>query len=494
MGPIVLIHPPAISKRYLKTKFMPYGMGVLCGFLKAHHVPVVQYDFLMDYLYDAPDAIDYHNPGKTFGEGDYFSFLKGCVSHAGLRDFTERYGRKLIEGVKIYAFSIIAYHQFWASLLLARFIKDHNPDAIVVFGGPFITIRQTEYLTGFGGADYWIKGSGELPLLMLYRLHELGMKIPIEEIPGIITRSGGKFIRNQPDLRPAGEEASPDFEDLDLNAYRYNHPHTGTNSLFLPYRISKGCVSRCTFCTGRLIDPFSAKPVDKIMKELYALAGRYGSKAFMFADSSINSDPALLLILCRRLAEELPEIAWYAYGRIKGFTPELLAAAKKAGCFSLFWGVESVHEPTVRLLGKGFKVHEMAATISHSIAMGINNHIHIMYNTPYETERDMAALIGFIERHIASDYVTFIPHRFLLEPESLIFTHPEKYGLTKIEKVPLGLFEREQYLFTETGGRDFADIQERNERHRGMLMPYLKKIEERELSCGGTDYPFREAM
>ena len=36
-GPLVLTHPPAVSRRYLKTKFPPYGMGVLAAFLRARH-------------------------------------------------------------------------------------------------------------------------------------------------------------------------------------------------------------------------------------------------------------------------------------------------------------------------------------------------------------------------------------------------------------------------------------------------------------------------
>ena len=72
---VVLIHPPAISKRYLKTKFMPYGMAVLYAFLKEHSIPVLQYDFLMEYLFNSPEDIDYHNPEKSFSEKDFFGVL-----------------------------------------------------------------------------------------------------------------------------------------------------------------------------------------------------------------------------------------------------------------------------------------------------------------------------------------------------------------------------------------------------------------------------------
>ena len=493
-GPLVLIHPPAISRRYLKTKFLPFGMGVLAAFLRAQHVPVVQHDFLMEYLYEAPGLIDYHDAEQTFSEEEYFSFLAGGDAHAGLSAFTHRFWQQIVPGARIHAFSIVAYHQFWASLLLARTIKQHDEAAVIVFGGPFITIREAESLTRFGIADYWVKGSGESALLMLYRRHELGMDIPLANIPGLVTLSRGACLQNRPGHWPAADESPPDFKHLAIDRYRYDHPHTGRDTLFLPYRITKGCISRCSFCTGRLVDPFAAKPVDKIVGELKALAGAHASTAFMFCDSAVNSDPRLLALLCARLTDEMPEIAWYAYARIKGFDPELLRAAKQAGCFSLFWGVESASQPVIKLLGKEFSVRELSETIAHAVDVGINNHIHLVYNTPQETEEDIRALIAFIERYIACEQVTFVPHRFLLEPRSPIFRHPGRYGITRIEKAPRGAFEREQYVFTEGGQGGYARIRERDARHREMLEPYLRLIKDVEARRAKTGFPFREAM
>ena len=82
-GPLVLIHPPAISRRYLKTKFLPYGMGVLAAFLRAQHVPVVQADFLMEYLYEAPGLSDYHDGEQTFSEESTSPFWRAATLMPG---------------------------------------------------------------------------------------------------------------------------------------------------------------------------------------------------------------------------------------------------------------------------------------------------------------------------------------------------------------------------------------------------------------------------
>jgi len=481
---LVLIHPPAISKRYLRTKFMPYGMSVLYSFLKEHGVPVEQHDFLMEYLFQADRDLDYHNPEKTFSERDFFTFLDGSASHHGLEAFTTKYGSRINPDATIYAFSIVAYHQFWASLLLARYLKSINPDAVIVFGGPFITIKPPRTFVEYGQADYWVKGSGEVPLLMLHRMVSSNRRVPVEEIPGLITFDGERLQQSGVSGLPAEQERSPDFHGLALEAYRYDHPVTGNETLFLPYRVSKGCPSMCSFCTGRLVDRYDHKSVEKIVTEVMTLAEKYGTRTFQFADASINGNPGMLSDVCDRLAREFPEIKWYSYAKVNGFSRELLSKVKHAGCFALFWGVESAYQPTIRLLGKRFDVEKLYELIDYSVKLGIKSYIHLIYNTPRESEHDVKALMGLIERYIDSDHVVFLPQRFLLEAHSLMYDHPDRYGLSTIRKVETSIFEREQFLFNETEGFTSDEIRMRNDRHRAMLADHLEWIRYRNIMHG----------
>jgi radical SAM superfamily enzyme YgiQ (UPF0313 family) len=481
---LVLIHPPAISKRYLRTKFMPYGMSVIYAFLKEHGVPILQYDFLMEYLFAANDDIDYHNPERTFSEKDYFEFLAGQARHKGLDAFTQKYGSRIVADAGVYAFSIVAYHQFWSSLLLARYIKDINPLAIVVFGGPFITIKPTNFFMHYGIADYWVKGSGELPLLMLHGMLQGAKDLTIDQIPGIIHGDERDSVQTSKSMFPAEEERPPDFGGLSLDSYRYDHYLTGTETLFLPYRFSKGCPSRCSFCTGRLVDRYDCKSVDKIVSELFGLAQKYQSNSFQFADASINGNPRLLSAVCDRLIDSSLKITWYAYARISGFNKELLEKARRAGCFALFWGVESANQPTVDLLGKGFRTEHLHHILDEASALGIKNYVHLMYNTPHESAEDIQCFARLVEEYIDSDLVNFLPQRFMLESHSLMFDYPNRYGLLEIKKVEASRFEREQWIYQETDGIDYDAVELRNESHRKALADHLDRITFRNMFDG----------
>jgi radical SAM superfamily enzyme YgiQ (UPF0313 family) len=478
---VVLVHPPAISKRYLQTKFMPYGMSVIYAFLKHHSVPVAQTDFLMEYLFDSPDDIDYHNPDRTFSQEDFFNTLKGASDHTQLRRFVEKYGPKIPSGAGIYGFSIVAYHQYWAALLLGRFIRETNPRALIVFGGPFITIRPSESFVVHGIADYWVKGNGELPLLMLHAMITGRRDVDRGSIPGLVYADNGRIVANPKSDLPAEQEFPPDFEGLDLSRYRYEHPVTGKNTFFLPYRISKGCPSLCSFCTGRLVDRYDYKSEDKAVRELKQLTATYGTNNVQFADASINGNPGQLSNICDRIAEELPDLRWYAYARVKGCSKDLLEKSKRAGCFSLFWGVESADPQTIDLLGKRFDVREMQDLLEHAIIVGIKNYVHLMYNTPHESQDTLLNLTRFIDRYVHSPLVVLLPQRFLLEPQSLLFEKPDRYGLANIRKASGPIFEREQYEYDESGGTDHDSILERNARHREILTPHLELIRYRSL-------------
>ncbi len=88
----------------------------------------------------------------------------------------------------------------------------------------------------------------------------------------------------------------------------------------------------------------------------------------------------------------------------------------------------------------------------------------------------MESLIRLVERYKECDMVVFLPQRFLLEPQSLMFEHPEEYGLADIRSVGKTVFEREQYVYAEIEAADHEAVELRNELHRKKLADTLEWI------------------
>ena len=171
----------------------------------------------------------------------------------------------------------------------------------------------------------------------------------------------------------------------------------------------------------------------------------------------------------------------------------MLEKARRAGCFALFWGVESANQPTVDLLGKGFRTENLHNILDGASDLGIKNYVHLMYNTPHESAEDIRYFGRLVEKYIDSDWVTFLPQRFMLESQSLMFDHPDRYGLLKIKKVEASQFEREQWIYEEIDGIDYDAVELRNERHRKALADHLDRITYRK-HAGWISTPFAKAI
>ena len=72
----------------------------------------------------------------------------------------------------------------------------------------------------------------------------------------------------------------------------------------------------------------------------------------------------------------------------------------------------------------------------------------------------------------------------MLESQSLMFDHPDRYGLLKIKKVEVSQFEREHWIYEEIDGIDYNTVELRNERHRKALADHLDRINYRNMLEG----------
>jgi hypothetical protein len=81
-------------------------------------------------------------------------------------------------------------------------------------------------------------------------------------------------------------------------------------------------------------------------------------------------------------------------------------------------------------MDKGSKVPEVAQTLRNAHAAGIANHVFLICGFPTETEEEYADTIKFLDENKDCIYAI---HRgtFSLEPESPIFEHQERFGITR---------------------------------------------------------------
>ena len=114
---------------------------------------------------------------------------------------------------------------------------------------------------------------------------------------------------------------------------------------------TRGCPFDCEFCsvTAFAGGTFRMRPVKEVIEEIKAM----NVKAVVFVDDNIAGNP--------RYAKELFEaliplkIRWGGQASTTiARDKELLELARKSGCFSLFFGIESISQDTLKSINKSF--------------------------------------------------------------------------------------------------------------------------------------------
>jgi radical SAM superfamily enzyme YgiQ (UPF0313 family) len=112
----------------------------------------------------------------------------------------------------------------------------------------------------------------------------------------------------------------------------------------------RGCNHNCKFCsvTSFFGQRFRTRPLQNVLAELKTIG-----RDFMFVDDNIIADPEY----ARRLFIAMAPMKkrWISQCSIEiADDPELLRLAKKAGCYGLFIGIETLSEENLAVVEKGF--------------------------------------------------------------------------------------------------------------------------------------------
>lgn len=277
--------------------------------------------------------------------------------------------------------SIISPAQVIGAFTLADILKEKSPSLPIVIGGPWPTLFREELMkrNDFGvWYDYLIFFEGETPLYELTQALQ-GEK-SLAQVPNLIYKRDGRFVKsNSSSVEDLNSLHCPDFEGLDLKAYKY--PST------IPYQLSRECYwNKCVFCVD-LPHPkqgYRARKSELVVSDLKALKAKYNIQTIMF------SDPALSPRQMRGISEGILEndllINWWAMARFEpAFSYELLKLALRAGCFELNFGFETASARFLEFLKKGTRREIFQRIIRGCYKAGISVALQSVLGFPSET-------------------------------------------------------------------------------------------------------------
>ncbi|HET9531127.1 MAG TPA: radical SAM protein [Blastocatellia bacterium] len=304
----------------------------------------------------------------------------------------------------------------------AAIARSMSPDVRLVCGGHHATLMPEEVLseTEF---DVVVRGEGD------FTLAELVSGKCYRDIPGITFKEDGKFVATQ---------SRPMIFDLDqiplpaLDLYdvpRYRHPRFMARRNPVAYmETSRGCYGACIFCNARRTK-LRRKSVNRVIEEMkYVLS--LGFREIHLADDLFTADLKRVKEICRAIINNRIDISWYPRAgiRVDHVDKELFDLMKRAGVWSVPFGIESGNEDILKRIGKNITLDQVRNAVRLAKSVGLTTEGYFMVGHPDETEETMKQTIKF-STSIGLDYAKFTINTPL--PGTPLFDEWERAGVIK---------------------------------------------------------------
>ena len=283
---------------------------------------------------------------------------------------------------------------FPSAIRVARIAKEHDPNTLVVLGGPHATL-STKTALDCPYIDVAVLGEGEMTLVELLKARQ--SSAALSDVAGLAYRRKNRVVftpprANMPDLDelPFPVEVAPralrDYESYPAEAFR---------CVFS----ARGCPYSCTFCESKAIwtQKTRWRSPDNVASELRALMDR-GVKYVYFDDDTFGINPRYIKDLCGLIETKCRGLKWGCEMTVGVVKEQSVEYMRRSGCVSINIGIESGNNQILRSVKKGHTIEKAYAAVDICRRAGIEVGTFFMVGFPEETEETLQDTLTAIER------------------------------------------------------------------------------------------------
>lgn len=280
---------------------------------------------------------------------------------------------------------------------IAELVKRERPGVPIVIGGSHVTALPRETLERFPVFDAACVGEGERTVVELLEALDAGRDLA--GVPGLWLRRDGAAFATGPRerIRNLDELPLPAWDLLPDLARNYCPPvHTLKRIPATMIVASRGCPGRCMFCDRSMFGnrgTFYSAPY--LLEMVKRLRRDFGIREIQFRDDNFTAFRRRLVEFCELLIKEDLDLVWSSTGRIDMINEEVLALMKKAGCWQIWYGIESGSQRILDLICKGTTLPAIRRAVELTERAGIHSCGFFMIAHPTETVADIEETIRF---------------------------------------------------------------------------------------------------
>jgi radical SAM superfamily enzyme YgiQ (UPF0313 family) len=282
---------------------------------------------------------------------------------------------------------------------LAKKLREQG--TTTVLGGPHVTFMVDEALAY---TDYVVRGEAENGIVALVEAVTSGSGL--EDVPGLSYRRDGEVHHNPP-AEPV--EVLDDLPDPDFSLLQGGIPVTALGRV-TPLYTSRGCPHDCSFCsvTKMFGRQYRFRSTARVLAELQGMDLR--RRSIFFCDDHLAAKKSRLHELLEGILSRGLRFPWVAQVRADLARDErLVSLMRRAGCRTLYVGLESVNPSTLEEYNKGQSLSEIESCIAILHKHGIRIYGMFVIGADADTRQTVGATLDFaIKNRIDSAQFTVL--------------------------------------------------------------------------------------
>lgn len=360
-------------------------------------------------------------------------FLDAAASGYSLRDMD----LKIKEfKPRILMFTVSTYLIHETNSIINYFKARH--DCLIIVGGGNLSLYPQETLKN-KNIDFGIIGEAEETTPEL--IDALEKKKDFSNIKGICYRKADNIIVNEKREQIKNLDSIPfPARNLLPNSKYYSFISKYKNYTIM--MTSRGCTFQCNFCEQRTGDIRYRSPKN-VADEMEECVKKYKIKEFDIFDPLFTINKKRVIQICQEIRRRKLKVFWSCRSRVDTVDDELLKHMKSAGCYRIYFGIESGDENILRNIKKFTTLKK----IRESIALAKKNNIlafgYFMLGCPGEDEKTIKNTIN-LAKSLPLDYAQF--SRFSILPGTEIYDNLasetkidywKRYTIDKSTEAPL---------------------------------------------------------
>ena len=285
-------------------------------------------------------------------------------------------------------------HTRFSAIKCVEIARRSLPKAHIVVGGPHFTATSDDALRAVPDIDSVVRGEGENTIVEL--VNTIENKGDFRKINGLSFREGEDIIHTQERQVTMDLDSLP-FPDRNLlknGSYFEKLPYSD-----MPCKSilsSRGCPFNCTFCFPHN-RAYRRRSTGNILDEVEYLMNAFNVQAIRFFDLTFTVGDGNVKEFCEEILKRNLKFSWYCESRVD-IDLGLLGIMKRAGLYSLDFGMESASKKVLKSINKKIDPQQALDFAMKCNELGIITKAFLMISLPDEDIEDAEETFRFAKK------------------------------------------------------------------------------------------------